>query len=77
LRDLRHGHREALDDHMGVEGLEDISRDETVVDAGVLVLLQLGQLALPDVHHGWRVSGPQRLRDQKVQREVVVSGDVV
>lgn len=36
---------------MRVEGLEDILRDQTVVDALVLVLFELRELVLPYVHH--------------------------
>jgi hypothetical protein len=51
---LRHPHWKAVDHYMSVERLEDISREETVVHTGVLVLLELGQLVLPDVHHSYR-----------------------
>jgi hypothetical protein len=47
----RHPHGEAFDDDMRVEGLEDILRDQTVVNALVLVLFELRELVLPYVHH--------------------------
>jgi hypothetical protein len=50
-RDLRHRHREALDNDIGIEGLEDVLGHQRLVDAGILVLVQLGQVALPNVHH--------------------------
>lgn len=35
---------------MGVERLQDISRDQTVIDTGVFILLQLRELLLSDIH---------------------------
>ena len=49
--DLRHPHGEALDHHMGVEGLQHISRHQTVVYALIFVLLQLRELVLSYIHH--------------------------
>lgn len=46
----RHGHGEALDDHICVKGLQDVLGHQTAVDGRVLVLLQPGQLLLPDIH---------------------------
>jgi hypothetical protein len=48
---LRHPHRKAVNHKVVVEWLHDISRDETVVNARVLVLVQLRELVLPYVHH--------------------------
>lgn len=42
----RHAHREALDDDVRVEGLEDVLGRQRPVHRGVLVLLEGGQLAL-------------------------------
>ena len=49
--DLRHPHGEAFNDHICVEGLEDIPRQQGMVHAGVLVLLELREVLLPDVDH--------------------------
>ena len=49
--DARHAQGEHVDDDIGVEGLEHVARQQAVVDARVLVLAQLGQLLLADVHH--------------------------
>ena len=35
--DIRQRHRKALNDHIGVERLQDVPGDEGLVDAGVLV----------------------------------------
>jgi hypothetical protein len=51
LQNLRHPHWKAVDYHIVVEGLENILREQAVIDARVLVLLELGQLILSDVHH--------------------------
>lgn len=48
---LRHAHREAFDDNMCIERLQYIFRNQTLVHSRVFVLLQLGQLVLPNVHH--------------------------
>jgi hypothetical protein len=40
-----------VDHHIVVEGLENISREQAMVDARVLVLLELGELILSDIHH--------------------------
>jgi hypothetical protein len=47
----RHAHREALDDHIRVEGLEDVLGGERPVHGRVLVLLEARQLFLSHVHH--------------------------
>jgi hypothetical protein len=47
----RHAHREALDDKVGVEGLEDVLGRQRAVDAGVLVLPQSREVILAEVHH--------------------------
>ena len=49
--DLRHGHGEAFDGDMSVEGLEDVARHQRVIYPRVFVLVELGQIALPDIHH--------------------------
>lgn len=41
---------------MRVEGLQDIARNQTVVDPSVLVLVELRKLVLPYVHHDGGVS---------------------
>ncbi len=46
-----HPHGKALDDDIGVEGLENIFRRQRVVDAAVFVLLEVRQIFLPYVHH--------------------------
>jgi hypothetical protein len=48
----RHRHWETIDDEVGVEWLQDITRQQAVVDARVLVLLELGKPVLTNVHHG-------------------------
>jgi hypothetical protein len=48
----RHGHWETIDDEVGVEWLQDIARQQAVVDARVLVLLELGKPVLTNVNHG-------------------------
>jgi hypothetical protein len=47
----RHPHGKAFDDDMRIERLQDILRNQTVVDALVLVLFELRELVLPYVHH--------------------------
>ena len=49
---LRHPHGKAVNHKVVVERLHDISRDKTVVNARVLVLVQLRELILPYIHHG-------------------------
>lgn len=49
-----HGHGEALDDHIGVEGLQDVLGRERVIDARVLVLFEVGQILFPHVNHDGR-----------------------
>jgi hypothetical protein len=41
-----------VDHHIVVEGFENILREQAMVDARVLVLLELGQLILSNIHHG-------------------------
>jgi hypothetical protein len=48
----RHRHWETIDDDVGVEWLQDIARQQAVVDARVLVLFELGKPVLTNVHHG-------------------------
>jgi hypothetical protein len=55
-KDLRHRHWETFYHDICVEWLQDILGHERVVDSGVFILAQLGQIALPDVDHGGRVS---------------------
>ena len=47
----RHRHWETIDDDVGVEWLQDIARQQAVVDARVLVLLELRKPVLTNVHH--------------------------
>lgn len=49
-----HGHGEALDDDVGVEGLEDVFGGEGVVDAGVFVFFEGGEFPLANVDHDGR-----------------------
>ena len=48
---LRHGHGEAFDSNIGVEWLQDVLGHQRLVDAGLLVLMDLWQHALPNVDH--------------------------
>lgn len=41
-----------MNDHMGVERLQNVARDKAVIDAGILVFLELWELILANVHHG-------------------------
>jgi hypothetical protein len=50
-KDLRHRHRETFYHDVCVKWLENILGHERVVDSGIFVLVQLGQIALPDVDH--------------------------
>lgn len=50
--DLRHPHGKTFDRNMGVEGLQDVSRHQGVVDARVFVLFELRQLVRTEVDHG-------------------------
>ena len=56
-RHSRHGHWEEINDIVCIERLHDIARNKRLVDARVLVSLQLGQLFLPYVHHRELLSG--------------------
>ena len=47
----RHALREALDDDIVIEGLEDVLGRQRTIDAGVFVLLEVWQLLLPYVDH--------------------------
>lgn len=46
-----HPYREALDDDVGVEGLEDVFGEQGAIDARVLVVFERRELALADVDH--------------------------
>ena len=48
---LRHRHGKAFNDHVGIEWLENVSRDQGVVDTGVLVLAEARKVFLPDIYH--------------------------
>ena len=48
---LRHRHWEALNDHIVVEGLEDISRYQGMVNPGVFVGVETLQVFLAYVNH--------------------------
>ena len=50
--DSRHGHGETFYHEVGVERLQNVLGHEGIVDSRVFVLVQLGQIALPDVDHG-------------------------
>jgi hypothetical protein len=49
---------------MCIEWLEDILREQAVIDTRVFVLFELGQLVLTDVNHGCEVSEE---RDEMLQ----------
>jgi hypothetical protein len=59
--DLRHPHGKTFDDYVGVEWLEDILREQAMINARVLVLSELRQLVLSYVHHDVRFSWNQQL----------------
>ena len=69
--DSRHRHREALDGDIGVKWLQDIFGDQRLVDASILVFMELGQHALPYVHHlcflwhGGRFRSPLKLQTRQ------------
>lgn len=44
-----------MNDHIVVEGLQHVARNQAVVNAVVLVFLQFGELVLANVHHGCKV----------------------
>jgi hypothetical protein len=48
---VRHPHREQVDHKLGIERLEHIAREQRVVYAGILVLLQVRQATLADENH--------------------------
>lgn len=48
---LRHRHWEAFYDEVGIERLQDVLGHKRLVNSGIFVLVQLGQLVLPDVNH--------------------------
>lgn len=50
-RDSRHGHGKALDNHIVVERLQDISGDQRMINTSVLVGVQACQLLLSYVYH--------------------------
>jgi hypothetical protein len=47
----RHGHGEAFDHDVGVEGLQNVLGRQGLVDACIFVLVELLQAARPDIHH--------------------------
>lgn len=47
----RHAHREAFDNNLCIERLEDVFRGERVINARILVVPESRELFLPDVHH--------------------------
>jgi hypothetical protein len=67
---LRHPHGEAVYHDVRVERLQDIARNQTVIDARVLVLLELRELVLPYVHHGGGVFSIVSRRDRAEGCEV-------
>ena len=46
-----HGHGEAFNHDVRVEGLQDVLGRQGLVDAGIFVLVELLQVARPDIHH--------------------------
>jgi hypothetical protein len=54
---LRHPHGKTFDHNVGVERLENILGEQAVIHTRVLVLLELWQLVLTDIHHDGRLSG--------------------
>jgi hypothetical protein len=73
---LRHPHRKAFNDDMGIEGLEDILRDQTVVDALVLVLFELRELVLPYIYHFYFLCRVQVMEKCTKARECLCCGGV-
>lgn len=49
--DLRHPHGEKTNHTFVIERLEDVPTDERVVDSGIFVLAEIGQMVLANVHH--------------------------
>jgi hypothetical protein len=50
-KDLRHRHGETFYHDICVKWLENVFGHERVVDSGIFVLVQLGQIPLPDIDH--------------------------
>lgn len=48
----RHGHGEHMDKVVCVERFEDVAGDEGMVDPGVLVLLEIFETRLSNIHGG-------------------------
>lgn len=51
LLDLRHRHGEAFDDHIVVERLQNVSRDQRVINPGVFIRMQASEVLLANVDH--------------------------
>lgn len=51
IQNLRHGHRETIDRYIVVEWLENIARDQRMVNAGILVPVKTLQVLLAYVDH--------------------------
>lgn len=49
--DLRHPHGEETDHAFVIERLEDVPTDERVVDTGIFVVAEVGEVMLANVHH--------------------------
>lgn len=64
---IRHGHWEQVNDEFGVERLEDISRQQRVVNTTVFVFFELRQLILPNVHHLERVNDVEVCRNEMMK----------
>jgi hypothetical protein len=47
----RHVHGEQMDNTFAIKRLEDIATDQRVVNTRILVVAQVGQHMLPNVHH--------------------------
>jgi hypothetical protein len=55
-KDLRHRHGETFYHDICVKWLENVFGHERVVDSGIFVLVQLGQIPLPDIDHDGYIS---------------------
>lgn len=49
--DSRHPHGKEANHAFVIERLEDVPTDERVVDSGIFVLAEIGQVVLANVHH--------------------------
>lgn len=51
VQDLRHRHRKEINGHIGVEGFQNISGNQRMVDPSIFVLLQPRELVRSYVDH--------------------------